>query len=124
MPRKYRFPGGPPPPLHVYGSISRRASAATAAPANDSARQMVRLSFDDNHSAIATAPGKKYGMKPKWRPIRKYSTLWKNRPGSSAGSRTFSASDSFVVIEMPRLVHVASGASNGNRERNVLRSPP
>src|SRR5215831_11961909 len=93
---KYRLPGGPPPPLHVNGASTSKATAEAATARNVRTRHGRRRSGEDSHQPTATMPGKKYGTKPKWRPIRKYSTLWVKRLVKSV--RTFSASESLVLI--------------------------
>src|SRR5262249_33301392 len=92
---KYRLPGGPPPPLQVYGAKTSSAiTEATTAP-NVRIRQGRLRSADTSHIRMATTPGKKYGTKPKCRPIRKYSTLCANRLPKSL--KMLSESESFVL---------------------------
>src|SRR6267378_7249072 len=109
---KYRLPGGPPPPLHEYGVKVRSARTEATTARNVKTRQGCRRSRDASHSAIATAPGKKYGTKPKWRPIRKYSTLWTNRFAKSCS--TLSASESLVLCSGVALQTSSADPSNGN----------
>ncbi len=97
---KYRLPGGPPPPLHVYGKKTSSTTVVAMTARNVNTRRTSRRSSEISHNRITTTPGKKYGRKPEWRPIAKYSTLWTNRLLKSFS--TFSASDSFVLMPTPR----------------------
>src|SRR5215831_1215139 len=83
--------------------ISASADATTAR--NINSRHGRARSGEKIQSATATTPGKKYGTKPKCRPTRKYSTFSEKRFTKSL--RTFPASESLVLISMPRPSHAS-----------------
>src|SRR5205814_6122547 len=109
---KYRLPGGPPPPLQEYGAKTSSAPAETATASSVRTRDGSRRSADASHRPIATAPGKKYGTKPKWRPMKKYSTLCAKRFGKSL--KTPSASESLVACSGACANAPCPEPSNGN----------
>src|ERR1700730_5573533 len=114
MLRKYRLPGGPPPPLQEYGASTSQTPVAPTSPRNVSVRHARKRSRENAHQIKATAPGKKYGTNPKCRPMKKYSTLCARRAGSSEGARTLSASESLVVMRSVFCAQTFRDDSNGN----------
>src|SRR3954471_21668224 len=111
-PMMYRFPVGPPPPLHENGAYTSSAIADPTTDKKISNRHGCVRSRDSSHRPIATIPGKKYGTNPKCRPTRKYSTLCAKR-GAKFWS-TLSESESFVLISVPLRSHTLSfDPSNG-----------
>src|SRR5262249_14255018 len=109
---KSRWPGGPPPPLQVYGANTSSATTDTATAANVSTRHGWPRSLDPSHIRIATSPGKKYGTNPKCRPTKKYSTLCVNLLEKSL--KTLSASESLVLCCAAAAQTFSRDASNGN----------
>src|SRR6266851_5980743 len=114
MLRKYRLPGGPPPPLQEYGASTSHTPVEPISPRSVSVRHSLKRSREHAHQIRATAPGKKYGTKPKCRPMRKYSTLCAKRPANSDGARTLSASESLVVTSSVFCAQTFREDSNGN----------
>src|SRR5262245_4554963 len=109
---KYRLPGGPPPPLHVNGANTSSAIADPSTARKTRMRHGRARSHEMSHKTRATAPGKKYGTKPKWRPIRKYFVLSVMRLVKSVS--TLAESESFVLISIARSHAGGVEPSNGN----------
>src|SRR3954451_5684241 len=93
---------GPPPPLHVYGITRMSVSDVPTNASNVSTRHASRLDEENSHSTAASTPGKKYGTRPKWRPMKKYFRLVAKRPTSSGLVSISRAAEPSVDTVLPR----------------------